>query len=92
MTMSDLEKRVVDAAVYALCGSGSITAQCRNDAAVLVLVWAKASGLQEFNEQDVDSKTEEAYKHFEFGQSRPEWGPEPEWAVWDWPPSSSPSV
>lgn len=91
MKITDLEKRVVDAAVYAVCGSGSITAQCRSDAAVLVLVWAKDSGLQEFSEQEVDAKTEEAYKYFEFGESNPEWGPKPEWAIWDWPPAS-PSV
>lgn len=75
MTITDLEKRVVDAAVYAVCGSGSITAECRRDAAVLVLVWAKASGLQEFDELDIDSKTEEAYRHFEFSE------PEPKWAI-----------
>lgn len=91
MTIADLEKRVVDAAIYAVCGSGSITAQCRSDAAVFVLVWAKASGLQEFDEQEVDSKTEEAYKYLEFGESDSKYKL-PEWAILNWPPSTSPSV
>lgn len=92
MTIADLKERVVGAAVYALCGSGSITAGCRSDAAVLVLVWAEASGMQEFSESEIDAKTEEAYKYFEFGESHPEWGPKPQWAIWDWPPSPSASA
>lgn len=97
ITLADLEKRVVDAAIYALCGSGSITAGCRSDAAVLVLVWAQASGATEFDVVEIDTKTEEAYRYFEFGHESypPERRePEPSWAIWDWPPSPScsPSV
>lgn len=83
MTMADLERRVVDSAVYALCGSGSISSECRRDAAVLVLVWARASDSQVFDEQEVDAKTEEAYQYFEHGNS--DHRPAPLWAVWDWP-------
>jgi hypothetical protein len=90
VTLAELEKRVVSAAVYAVCGSGSITAQCRSDAAVLVLVWAYASGRTEFEVDEIDAKTEQAYRYFEFGDSQGV--PEPEWAVWDWPPSASPSA
>ena len=100
MTIPDLEKRVVSAAIYALCGSGSITAGCHADAATLVLVWAKSTGLQEFDEQEIEAKTEEAYNYFEFGADvtrdaeTQERYPEPVWAVWDWPPraSASPST
>jgi hypothetical protein len=92
ITMAELERRVIDSAMYALCGSASITAQCRSDAAVLVLVWAQASGQEVFDSWEIDRKTEEAYKYFEFGQSHPEWGPKPEWAIWDWPLSASPSA
>ena len=94
LTLSDLERHVVDAAIYALCGSGSITAGCRSDAAVLVLVWAQASGKTTFDEQEIEQKTEEAYRYFEFGGTDypPERrAPEPIWAIWDWPPSPSPS-
>ena len=90
MTIADLEKRVIDAAIYAVCGSGSITAQCRSDAAVLVLVWARTSGMTEFDDGEVGAKTEQAYRYFEFGESYGE--PEPEWAVWDYPASASPSA
>ena len=90
MTLTQLEGRVVDAAVYALCGSGSITAGCRSDAAVLVLVWARTSGMMEFDEAEIDAKTEEAYQYFEFGDSYGQ--PEPQWAVWNYPASASPSV
>jgi hypothetical protein len=93
ITLAELEKRVVNTAVYALCGSASITAGCRADAATLVLVWAYASGKTEFDPEEVEAKTEEAYQYFEFGESHPEWGPRPEWAIWDWPQASaSPSV
>lgn len=97
ITLAELEKRVVDAAVYALCGSGSITAGCRSDAAVLVLVWAQASGMSEFDVAEIDAMTEEAYRYFEFGgESYPLElrEPEPKWAIWNWPPSPScsPSV
>lgn len=97
ITLAELERRVIDAAIYSLCGSGSITAQCRSDAAVLVLVWAQASGVTEFDLAEIDAKTEEAYRYFEFGgkdypPERRE--PEPLWAIWNWPPSPScsPSV
>jgi hypothetical protein len=89
MTITDLERRVVDTAIYALCGSGSITAGCRANAAVLVLVWALVSGRKDFDMAEIDAKTEQAYRYFEFADSFGE--PEPEWAVWDWP-SASPSV
>jgi len=90
ITLSDLEQRVVSAAIYAVCGSGSITAQCRSDAAVLVLVWARVSGMTEFDKAEIEAKTEQAYRYFEFHESHGE--PEPEWAIWDYPPSPSPSV
>lgn len=89
LSIADLEKRVVGAAIYALCGSASITAHCRSDAAVLVLVWAQASGATEFDADEIEAKTEEAYRYFEFHDSFGE--PEPKWAIWDWPPSPSPS-
>lgn len=95
----ELEKRVVDAALYALVGSGSITAQCRSDAAVLVLHWANNQTPTEgaysdgFSSTEIDAKTEEAYRYFEFGgedypPERRE--PEPQWAIWD-DPSPSPA-
>lgn len=90
MTISDLKERVVSSAIYALCGSGSITAGCRANADVLVLVWAQASGMTEFDLDEIDAKTEEAYRYFEFSDSFGE--PEPKWAIWDWPPSASPSA
>jgi hypothetical protein len=90
ITLTELERRVISAAIYAVCGSGSITAQCRSDAAVLVLVWARASGKTQFDADDIDAKTEQAYRYFEFGDSFGE--PEPEWAIWDDPsPSASTS-
>lgn len=95
MTIDDLKERVVNSAIYALCGSGSITAGCRANADVLVLVWAQASGLSEFNADEIDVKTEEAYQYFEYGgKDYPpdRRAPEPTWAIWDWPPSPSPSV
>lgn len=94
MTITDLERRVVGSAIYALCGSGSITASCRRDADVLVLVWARTTGLTIFNDHEIEQKTEEAYRYFEFGGEDypPERrAPEPAWAVWDWPASPSPS-
>lgn len=92
ITLADLEKRVVGSAIYALCESGSITAGCRANADVLVLVWAQASGMTEFDEKEIDAKTEEAYQYFEYGgedypPERRE--PEPLWAIWNWPPSPS---
>lgn len=90
ITLAGLEKRVVGAAIYSVCGSGSITAQCRSDAAVLVLVWAYASGRTEFDAAEIDAKTGEAYRYFEFGDSMGV--PEPEWAIWNWPPSPSSSA
>lgn len=95
ITLDDLEKRVVASAIHALCGSGSITAGCHANAAVLVLVWAQASGATEFDLDEIDAKTEEAYQYFEYGGTDYEESrraPEPEWAIWDWPPSSSPSM
>jgi len=90
MTIADLERRVIDSAIYALCGSGSITAGCRANADVLVLVWAQASGKTEFDFEEIDAKTEQAYRYFEYHDSFGD--PEPEWAIWNWPPSPSPSV
>lgn len=94
ITIDQLEKRVASSAVYAVCGSGSITAGCHRDADVLVLVWAYASGQIEFNEKEIEAKTEEAYQYFEYGTTplavkSSKTGPE--WAVWDWP-LASPSV
>lgn len=90
ITLANLEQRVVSAAIYAVCGSGSITAQCRSDAAVLVLVWALVSRMKEFDEAEIEAKTEQAYRYFEFGDSHGE--SEPKWAVWDYPPSPSSSA
>ena len=85
MTLADLEKEVVETAVHALCGSGSITAECRRDAAVLVLVWAQASDETVFHDDMIERKRKEAYRYFEFNE------PAPSWAIWELP-SPSPSV
>lgn len=75
ITLRELEQRVVNSAIYALCGSASITAGCRANADVLVLVWAQASGASEFDLDEIDAKTEQAYRYFEFHDSFGE--PEP---------------
>lgn len=95
----ELERRVIGAALYALVGSGSITAQCHSDAAVLVLHWAnnqtptQGAWSDGFDRAEIDAKTEEAYQYFEFGgNDYPEdrRALKPEWAIWD-DPSPSPS-
>jgi len=69
--LEEIEKIVVNAAVNAICGSASITSECRRDAAALVSAYARFTGKECLERRDVIQLLGKAYRYFEYEDELP---------------------
>lgn len=70
LTIKNLELRVTEAACH-WDKAYSITSECRLQAAIKTLIWARQSGRHNFESSEIDTVERAFYRWFEFQETLP---------------------
>lgn len=71
MGLGEMEKRLIDAAIYSLCGTASISSECHRDAAILLLVYTRKNKKECLDRQEAYRILDQGYRYFQFSENLP---------------------